>query len=57
MLELAKLFSDPFGDDEVDFPVHIWFPTSSLERQPHMDTLHLLKGASRNDDDLNHELQ
>lgn len=24
MLELAKLFSDPFGDDEVDFPVHIW---------------------------------
>jgi len=24
MLELAKQFSDPFGDDEVDFPVHIW---------------------------------
>jgi len=24
MLELAKLFSDPFGDDEVDFPIQIW---------------------------------
>merc|ERR1712151_278648 len=24
MLELAKMFSDPFGDDEVDFPVQIW---------------------------------
>jgi len=25
MLELAKEFSDPFGSDEVDFPLHIWF--------------------------------
>jgi len=24
MLELAKMFSDPFGDDEVDFPIHMW---------------------------------
>lgn len=24
MLELAKLFADPFGEDEVDFPLHIW---------------------------------
>lgn len=25
MLELAKSISDPFGDDEVDFPIHTWF--------------------------------
>lgn len=25
MLELAKLFADPFGCDEVDFPMDVWF--------------------------------
>lgn len=24
MLELAKQLSDPFGNDDVDFPIHIW---------------------------------
>eukprot|EP00928_Gymnodinium_smaydae_P002823 TRINITY_DN11028_c0_g1_i3.p1 TRINITY_DN11028_c0_g1~~TRINITY_DN11028_c0_g1_i3.p1 ORF type:complete len:302 (-),score=51.13 TRINITY_DN11028_c0_g1_i3:217-1122(-) len=24
MLELAKMFQDPLGEDEVDFPVHLW---------------------------------
>merc|ERR1712083_934536 len=24
MLELATMLSDPFGDDEVDFPIQIW---------------------------------
>jgi len=24
MMELAGQMSDPFGDDEVDFPLHIW---------------------------------
>jgi len=25
IMELANTFADPYGDDEVDFPLHIWF--------------------------------